>query len=133
MNSQIKSVKPTRWVAAFAMGIAMGVSGVSGAQAESAAGGDHVQHFFDCFGLMVTNGTQHAQECGPNPYVPSDHLQLAPAGGGGVVCDYVTMIDLPLATRPQLASLGDGLDYLPLVQHPAAVLVGMRRPRCHAL
>ncbi|MDR3476158.1 MAG: hypothetical protein P4M09_31320 [Devosia sp.] len=111
MSSLVNSARPGRFVAALAMGLAMGLSGFSSVEAASGDGGDQVQHFFSCFDLMVTNGAQHAQECGPNSYVPADHPQLAPAGGGGVVCSPVGMVRLPLGAVPKIASLGDGAGY----------------------
>ena len=112
MKGYSYSTRSARLAMAFAMGLAMGASGISGALAAPPPSQDGVQHFMTCLGLMMTNGPQHAVQCGPNPYVPTE--QLAPTMGGGPNCTThpVALIDAPFVGL-EVASLGDGSEYLP--------------------
>lgn len=130
--------RPGRFGLAVVLGVAMAASGFSGALADSAPSQDGVQHFLTCLDLMMTNGQQHAEQCGPNPYVPSDHPQLAPTMGGGPDCTIrpITMLEVP-ARGLQIASLGDGSEFLPHQQNQWTLMalpaLDPCRPRCGSL
>ena len=120
-----------RVAAALAMGLTFSVAGLSGARAASPAA-DGVQHFFNCFDLMLTDSAAHAQQCGPNPYVPLDHLQLAPTMGGGPDCTITTnsgILDFRTGGL-RIASLGDGREYLPALGGSGFMLAGQISNPC---
>ena len=120
-----------RVAAALAVALTMSAAGLSGARAAGPVS-DGVQHFFDCFDLMLTDSAEHAQQCGPNPYVPLDHPQLAPTMGGGPDCtitNYSGMLDFPIGGL-RVASLGDGSEYLPALAGSGLMLAGQISNPC---
>jgi hypothetical protein len=108
--------RTSRLAGALAVGIAMTCSSMSEAQAAPGAT-NGVDHFMTCLGLIFSNGAQHAQECGPNPYVPSG--QLAPTTGGGPSGGGTSCAPPPVGSiRPlfpaiEIASLDGGNSYVP--------------------
>ena len=112
-----------RIAAGVSLGLLMGLTGFSSAEAASAnppsPGG--FQHFLDCFGAMVHDGAAHQQYCSPGSNVPSNS-SLGSFSGGAVVCN-VTSLDRPLFGRDDVASLGDWTDAAPSEAVPSKLIV----------
>ena len=102
-----------RIAAGVSMGLLMGLTGFSSAEAASAnpPSPEGFQHFLDCFGAMVHDGATHQQYCAPGSNVPSNS-SLGSFSGGAVVCN-VTSLDHPLFGSFNLASLGEWTDVAP--------------------
>ena len=109
------ALRASRIAAGVSLGLLMGLTGFSSAEAASAnppsPGG--FQHFLDCFGAMVHDGAAHQQYCAPGSNVPSNS-SLGSFSGGALTCHYDdAALDRPLFDRYDLASLGDWTDAPP--------------------
>ena len=104
------STRTARLGVALALGLSMAVSGYSPARAGTSSAADGVQHFVTCLDLLLTNGQQHAQECGPS-LVPSND-PLVPTSGGGPDCSFTPAMLHVLPGTLRTASLGDGSEFL---------------------
>jgi hypothetical protein len=87
----------------------MGIAGFSAAEAGPITPADvnGLQHFFDCFGVMIHDGTEHAQFCAPSGSVPSNSSLGSFSGGASSACP--TFGDAVGPRRPSydVASLGE--------------------------
>ena len=110
------ALRAGRIAAGVSLGLLMGLTGFSSAEAASAnpPSTDGFQHFLDCFGAMVHDSAAHQQYCSPGSNVPSNG-SLSSFSGGALVCHhyYDGALDRPLFGRYDLASLGDWTDAAP--------------------
>ena len=105
-----------RIAAGVSLGLLMGLTGFSSAEAASAnpPSTDGFQHFLDCFGAMLHDGATHQQYCSPGSNVPSNN-SLGSFSGGALVCHhyYEGALTQPLFGSYDLASIGDWTDAAP--------------------
>ena len=100
-----------RFAAGSCLGILLCIWGMSGAEAGSVtpANVNGVQHFFDCFGVMIHDGAEHAQYCAPGSNAPSNS-SLGSFSGGTVIstCPTEGSIASPKFKAYDVAVLGNG-------------------------
>jgi hypothetical protein len=127
----LKAWRPLRAAAGVSLGILMGASGFSAAQAAEVtpASVNGVKHFFDCLGVLIQDGPAHQQYCSPGSWVPSNS-SLSSFSGGALVCHpYYTSLDRPLFGRYDVASLGNWDEVAPS-NGPAPELVAVKGCPC---
>ena len=114
-----------RLAAGVSFALLMAASGYSAAAAgevtPSSVNG--VQHFFDCFGVLLHDGQAHQQYCSPGNAAGPGNSSLGSFSGGAVTCSEITGSLTAPAFRPfDVASIGDDLfDAIPalIVLHTA--------------
>ena len=116
-----------RLLTCVVMGVLMAASGNSAALAgevtPSSVNG--VQHFFDCFGVMIHDGQAHQQYCSPSNNPAPGTESLGSHFGGACVTPRLTM-NSPLFKPFDVASLGEDFELLP--PKPAELLVARPGP-----
>ena len=99
------ALRLARLAAAALFGILLSAMAVMPGDAAPAPGG--LQHFFDCFGLLIHDGMAHAHYCAPSSYVPSnDSLGTIMHGvNSDSACPGIGSIGAPLFATFKIASL----------------------------
>ena len=108
MAKAIYGARLPRLAAGISLGLLMAASGYSAAAAgevtPSSVNG--VQHFFDCFGVLLHDGQAHQQYCSPGNAAGPGNSSLGSFSGGAVTCSEITGSLTAPAFKPfEVASL----------------------------